>query len=149
VSDDLTIAQASARSGLPESTLRYWERIGLVEPVARDESSGHRRYREDEVARLETMANLRAVGLGIEDMRAYLSQFARGDAAAGDQKALFQAHSQRLADEVAALTVRRRYLELKVKYWAAREAGDLDAAAAVATELAPIIRKIKPGKKDA
>ncbi len=113
----LTIAEAVARCGLPESTLRYWERIGLVRPVARDESSGHRRYGEDEVTLLETLANLRAVGLSIEDMRAYLRQHELGDAAAAEQRALFQAHSERLAAEMANLELRQRYLELKVEYW--------------------------------
>jgi MerR family transcriptional regulator, aldehyde-responsive regulator len=117
--DWVTIAEAAARSGLPESTLRYWERIGLVNRVRRDASSGHRRYRPEDVATLETLGHLRAVGLSIEDMR-------------------------RLADEVAVLELRRRYLDLKVRYWAAREAGDLDKAAAVAEELAPIIRHMNP-----
>jgi DNA-binding transcriptional MerR regulator len=57
----MTIAEAAARCGLPESTLRYWERIGLVNRVRRDASSGHRRYRPEDVATLETLGNLRAV----------------------------------------------------------------------------------------
>jgi DNA-binding transcriptional MerR regulator len=71
--DWMTIAEAAARCGLPESTLRYWERIGLVNRVQRDASSGHRRYRPEDVATLETLGHLRAVGLSIEDMRAYLA----------------------------------------------------------------------------
>ncbi len=35
-------------------------------------------------------------------------------------------------------------LDLKVHYWSAREAGDLDKAAAVAEELAPVIRRMNP-----
>jgi DNA-binding transcriptional MerR regulator len=70
VDEELTIAAVVARCGLPESTLRHWERIGLTPPVARDPSSGHRRYREEDVVRLETLANLRAVGLSLQDMRA-------------------------------------------------------------------------------
>ena len=77
----MTIAEAAARCGLPESTLRYWERIGLVNRVERDASSGHRRYRPEDVATLETLGNLRAVGLSIEDMRAYLASARRGVAA--------------------------------------------------------------------
>ena len=83
--DSFTIAEAVARSGLPESTLRYWERIGLVRPIERDASSRHRRYSAADVATLETLANLRAVGLSIEDMRAYLAGARRGDAAAGER----------------------------------------------------------------
>jgi DNA-binding transcriptional MerR regulator len=142
--DGLTIAQASARCGLPESTLRYWERIGLVRPVERDVSSGHRRYTRVDVATLETLGNLRAVGLSIEDMRAYLAGARRGDAAAGEQRELFEAHARRLAVELEALEVRRHYLELKVRYWSAREVGDLDKAADVADELGPIIHRMNP-----
>ncbi len=139
----LTIAETAARCGLPESTLRYWERIGLAPRVPRDPSSGHRRYSTEDVALLETLANLRAVGLSVRDMRAYLSQHRRGDAAA-ENRALFEAHARRLAAEVAALELRRSYLELKVRYWSAREVGDLDKAARIADELAPIIRRINP-----
>jgi MerR family transcriptional regulator, aldehyde-responsive regulator len=64
--------------------------------------------------------------------------------AAGEQRELFEAHARRLAGEVAALELRRRYLDLKVRYWSAREAGDLDKAAAVAEELAPVIRRMNP-----
>jgi DNA-binding transcriptional MerR regulator len=142
--DWITIAEAAARCGLPESTLRYWERVGLVNRVQRDASSGHRRYRSEDVATLETLGNLRAVGLSIEDMRAYLAGARRGDEAAGEQRELFETHARRLADEVAALELRRRYLDLKVRYWSAREAGDLDKAAAIAEELAPIIRRMNP-----
>ncbi len=137
----MTIAAAAARCGLPESTLRYWEDIGLLGPVARDPSSGHRRYRVDEVELLETLANLRAVGLSIDDMRTYLS---RGDDAPGERRALFQAHAERLAGEVAALQLRRTYLELKVRYWAARESDDAQTAEAVAVELGALIRRINP-----
>jgi DNA-binding transcriptional MerR regulator len=142
--DGFSIAEAVARCGLPESTLRYWERIGLVRPIERDASSRHRRYSRADVETLETLANLRAVGLSIEDMRTYLAGSRRGDDAAGAQRALFEAHARRLADELNALELRRSYLDLKVQYWSAREVGDLDKAAAIAAELGPIIRRINP-----
>ena len=142
--DGFTIAETVARSGLPESTLRYWERIGLVRPIERDASSHHRRYSREDVATLETLANLRAVGLSIEDMRAYLAGARRGDEAAGEQRALFEAHARRLADDMIALELRRSYLDLKVQYWSAREVGDLDKASDVAEELGHLIRRINP-----
>ena len=142
--DGFTIAEAVARCGLPDSTLRYWERIGLVRPVERIESSRHRRYSRDDVATLETLANLRAVGMSIDDMRTYLTGARRGDDAAGEQRALFAAHARRLAEDMEALEVRRRYLDLKVQYWTAREVGDLAKAADVADELGPLIRRINP-----
>ena len=142
--DGFTIAETVARCGLPESTLRYWERIGLVRPIERDPSSHHRRYSREDVATLETLANLRAVGLSIEDMHAYLAGARRGDAAAGEQRALFETHARRLAEDMSALELRRSYLDLKVQYWSAREVGDLDKASEVAEELGRLIRRINP-----
>jgi DNA-binding transcriptional MerR regulator len=40
----LPIQEVARRTGFSESTLRYYERIGLVGPVPRDQSSSHRRY---------------------------------------------------------------------------------------------------------
>ncbi|RRN58472.1 MerR family DNA-binding transcriptional regulator, partial [Caulobacter sp. 602-1] len=37
-----TIREASMISGLPESTLRYYEQSGIIAPITRDQSSGHR-----------------------------------------------------------------------------------------------------------
>jgi DNA-binding transcriptional MerR regulator len=143
MTDSLTIAAASAQAGLPESTLRYWERIGLLEPVVRDESSGHRRYSDQEVAQLESLANLRAVGLSIEDMRAYLSRDRDADATAAQQRALFAAHAQRLRGEIDALQLRLTYLDLKVAYWHALEVGDPVAAQEVADRLSPVMQEMR------
>ncbi|SRR6266700_3209117 len=51
----LTIQEVSRRSGLSEPTLRYYEKIGLIERVERDESSGHRRYGAAVVNRIDAI----------------------------------------------------------------------------------------------
>jgi MerR family transcriptional regulator, aldehyde-responsive regulator len=43
----LSIQEVARRTGFSESTLRYYERIGLIDPVPRDTSSSHRRYAPD------------------------------------------------------------------------------------------------------
>jgi MerR family transcriptional regulator, copper efflux regulator len=77
-----TIQDVSRRSGLSEPTLRYYEEVGLIGPVGRDVSSGHRRYSGEDVDTLQMLACLRAMGMGIEDMRTYQASRARGRAAA-------------------------------------------------------------------
>jgi len=61
----LTIQDVSRRSGLSEPTLRYYEEVGLIGPVDRDASSGHRRYRDEDLDTLQALACLRAMGMGI------------------------------------------------------------------------------------
>jgi DNA-binding transcriptional MerR regulator len=39
-----TIQEAARHTGLSEPTLRYYEKIGLIGAVTRDDGSRHRRY---------------------------------------------------------------------------------------------------------
>ena len=59
-------------SGLPESTLRYYEQIGIIAPIARDPSSGHRAYTNEDIQSLVTISCLSATGMPLDAMREYL-----------------------------------------------------------------------------
>ncbi|MYT69245.1 MULTISPECIES: MerR family transcriptional regulator [unclassified Streptomyces] len=128
-----TIQDVSRRSGLSEPTLRYYEEVGLIGPVGRDERSGHRRYAEDDLDLLQALACLRAVGMSIEDMRTYQANRARGRTAAAEQRDLLLRHAARIEEEIAAQRARLGYLREKAALWDARERGD-GAAEAAATQ---------------
>jgi DNA-binding transcriptional MerR regulator len=65
-----SIAEAAARSGLSVDTLRYYERIGLIDPPART-SAGRRSYRAEDLAWLDFLTRMRATGLPLRAMREY------------------------------------------------------------------------------
>lgn len=65
----LGIQEAALRSGLTEPTLRYYEEVGLIGPIARHPTSGHRRYCDEDIDTLQALGCLRAMGVGIGDMR--------------------------------------------------------------------------------
>ncbi|MFY9934253.1 MAG: MerR family transcriptional regulator [Streptosporangiaceae bacterium] len=125
----LTIQEVSRRSGLSEPTLRYYEEIGLVGPVDRDARSGHRRYRDEDLDVLLALACMRAVGVGIEDMRTYQANRTRGHAAAAEQRDLLLRHAERIEAEIAAQHARLGYLRAKAALWDARARGDAAAEA--------------------
>jgi len=120
----MTIHDVAIRSGLSEPTLRYYEEVGLVGPIARDESSGHRRYRENDLDTVQVLACLRAMGVGIEDMRTYQANRARGRVAAGEQRDLLLRHATRIETEIETLRVHLDYLKAKSDLWDARDRGD-------------------------
>lgn len=120
----LSIQDVSRRSGLSEPMLRYYEEVGLIGPIDRDERSRHRRYREDDLDTLQALACLRAMGVGIEDMRTYQANRALGHAAAGEQRDLLQRHAVRIETEIETLTVHLEYLRAKAALRDARDRGD-------------------------
>jgi MerR family copper efflux transcriptional regulator len=119
-----TIQEVARRTGLSEPTLRYYEDAGLIGPIERDASSGHRRYGTGDVEVLEILACLRAVGVGIEDMRTYQRNRERGHEAAGEQRDLLLRHAERVEAEIDAQYTRLAYLREKAAMWDARDRGD-------------------------
>jgi MerR family copper efflux transcriptional regulator len=125
----LTIQETSRRTGLSEPTLRYYEEVGLIGPVDRDERSGHRRYSAEDIDVLQALACMRALGVGIEDMRTYQANRGRGHEAAAEQRDLLLRHAERIEAEIAAQHTRLDYLRAKAALWDARARGDADAEA--------------------
>jgi DNA-binding transcriptional MerR regulator len=109
---------------VPESTLRYYETIGLIGQIKRDTSSKHRVYSDDDVNVVIAVACLNATGLSIEDMRAYLKNRNLGAEAANEQVKLLKTQKQRLAHEAYFIKLRQRYVDTKIAYWKAVESGD-------------------------
>jgi DNA-binding transcriptional MerR regulator len=119
-----SIKEASALSGLPASTLRYYESIGVLSPVSRGESSKHRVYDEQDLDQVMWVACLAATGMSVSDMRQYVANGALGSKAAHEQVELLTAQQEYLAHEAELIDLRRKYVALKITYWQAVEAGD-------------------------
>jgi MerR family copper efflux transcriptional regulator len=139
----LTIQDVSRRSGLSEPTLRYYEQVGLIGPIARDPSSGHRRYREDDVDTLQALACLRAMGVGIADMRTYQANRKIGHTKAGEQRDLLLGHAERVEAEIETLGVHLEYLRAKAALWDARDHGDADAEAEANLQVQKVLPRLE------
>lgn len=137
-----TLQEVVQRSGLSEDTLRYYERIGLLDRVRRDSSSGHRRYSAEDVQKIETLACLRTTGMSIEDMRMYFALLKEGKAAADQQLELFEGQRKALEEELARKREHLRYLEHKVAFWKAVQSGDDAKAREIGEITSGLIRQI-------
>ncbi|MET9880010.1 MerR family transcriptional regulator [Actinacidiphila glaucinigra] len=120
----LSVREVSQITGLSGWTLRYYEKIGLIDPVARDGSSGHRAYTRTDLARIESLAHLRAAGLGIEEMRALMAARGHSPETVAMKIEMLAGHGKALETEMRRLAARKRYLDNRVAYWRAVEAGD-------------------------
>ena len=119
-----TIKEAAALTGLPSSTLRYYESIGVIAPISRGESSNHRVYTDEDLDTLTWVACLSATGMSVSDMRRYLQNGSLGAEAAVDQVELRRAQQRKLEVEAARIAIRKRYVTIKIEYWQAVAAGD-------------------------
>ena len=74
----MTITEVSKKLDIPQDTLRYYERIGLIPPVNRTKG-GIRNYSEDDCKWVEFIKCMRSAGLPIEVLIEYVNLFQQGD----------------------------------------------------------------------
>lgn len=115
----LTIQQASKLTGLTAHTLRYYERIALLTPVARA-SNGHRRYDKQDVERILFLNYLRLTGMPLEQLKAYTALLDQGEAGIPQRVALLQAHRDMVAQQVAELCEMLAVIDYKLAILAER-----------------------------
>ncbi|KAA8828238.1 MerR family transcriptional regulator [Bifidobacterium tissieri] len=138
-----TIREASLISGLPESTLRYYEQVGIIPPIARDPSSGHRAYSDADIERLTTISCLSSTGMPLDAMREYLANAAEGAAGARRQMELLDAQALRLAARAEVIRMQQAYVSFKTLYWRAIAEGRDDDARRLLEENSDIVDKVK------
>jgi len=77
VGSDLTIGELASAVGVPSSTVRYYERAGLLRPSSRSPSN-YRLYSADELERLRFIRAAKATGFTLENVKALLRPSACG-----------------------------------------------------------------------
>ena len=116
----MTIAEASAASGLSTDTLRYYERDGLMaRPVGRS-ASGHRRYTDADLRWIEMVTRLRATGMPIRDVRRYAALVRSGDGNELDRLELLRAHREHVLAELAAVQAHLSAIDDKIDLYLGR-----------------------------
>jgi DNA-binding transcriptional MerR regulator len=76
--DKLTIQEVSEATGLSAHTLRYYERIGLIHPIEREDNT-RRLYTEEDIGWIDFLLKLRATGMSIKEMQRYAELQRQGD----------------------------------------------------------------------
>ena len=98
----MKIAEVSKRYGMSADTLRYYERIGLLRHVPRNES-GIREYDEASCNTVEFVKCMRGAGVSIETLVEYMALYDQGDHTAAARKALLEEQRATLQARIADL----------------------------------------------
>ena len=109
----MTIRRAARQTGLSVHTLRYYERIGLIWPVAR-EPNGHRRYSEYDVAWIDFLTKLRTTGMPIAKMKQYVDLQRQGQDTLAERLELLKEHRHEVRKRIQELEDNLAVIEYKI-----------------------------------
>ena len=94
-------------------TLRYYERVGLIQPVGRARN-GHRRYSEADEAWLNFLHCMRATDMPIREMQRYAALREKGSATSVERRKLLEDHQAGIAAKIVALQKAHSLLTHKI-----------------------------------
>ena len=111
-----TPGQVAEETGFSLDTLRYYERIGLLEPIGRN-AAGQRRFTQEDIGWLGMVRCLRDTGMPIAEMLRFAELTRQGEHTIRDRVALLEAHDRRVEAQVANLREKQTAIRNKIGYY--------------------------------
>ena len=106
----MNIGEASAKSGVPAKTIRYYEDISLISAPERG-ANGYRDYSEDDVHMLRFVAHARGLGFTVAQCRDLLALYKDRDRNSADVKQIAEDHISEIDRKIGELQSMRATLD--------------------------------------
>lgn len=105
---DMNIGDVSKLAGVPAKTIRYYEDIGLIQPLR--SGNGYRAFRESDAHKLAFLGRARALGFSIADCRNLLQLYEDDSRTSAEVKEIAQGHLSEIEQKIQDLEEMRATL---------------------------------------
>jgi DNA-binding transcriptional MerR regulator len=110
--------EAAEKCGLTQYTLRWYERIGLLDRVERT-TDGRRRFSDADLDWLLLLSKLRATGMPVRDMLHY-AELVRSGAREAERVDLLRQHRERVRQALLEQQECLKLLDVKISNYCSR-----------------------------
>lgn len=113
-----TIREMSEKTGLPASTIRYYEEIGLLENVVHKDGY-HRMYDDSHLERMAAIECFKRARLPLEEIKQFFEY--EKDICRNSERIveMMQLQEQRTKAEITSLQVGLYHIQKKIRYYSA------------------------------
>lgn len=121
-----TIKQVADRMGVKVSTLRYYDKEGLL-PFIEKNKNGIRIFKDEDLRSLDIISCMKASGMPIKDIKRYMDMCLEGDSTLEDRLDIFLKRQEVVKSQMDELNKIMEVIEHKISYYEkAIEAGTED-----------------------
>ncbi|MEO2202836.1 MerR family transcriptional regulator [Paenibacillus pabuli] len=113
---EFTIKQVAERTHLPPSTLRFYDRAGLM-PLLKKTEYGTRRYSEMDICWLELVRCLKDSGMSLEDIKAFMLLCLEGSSTSEQRKIMLEQHRQNILKQMDTLNCSLGTIDYKLEHY--------------------------------
>ncbi|MFA1510687.1 MerR family transcriptional regulator [Priestia megaterium] len=111
-----SIQQVASMTGLSTHTLRYYEKIGLIKNVQRDQT-GYRQYTDFDLAWIQFLIRLRVTGMPMLKMKQFSDLRQKGDYTITARKELLEEHYKDVLGKIEELELNSHRIEEKIAHY--------------------------------
>ncbi len=115
------IGEFSQLTGIPTSTLRYYETENLIKPQR--SANGHRYYTRDDFDWLRFLNHLKGAGMSIADLKQYIMLREQGDKTIPQRLALLKTTKHNFLKELSEIQQHLQILNDKINWYEAKDTG--------------------------
>ncbi|WP_283584101.1 MerR family transcriptional regulator [Limosilactobacillus difficilis] len=112
--------EVSQIMGLSAYTLRYYEKIGLLSFVKRDQN-GIRHFSTSDLLTLNTIYRLKETGMSLSEIKHYLKLVSEGIDSVSERKVIMEQHREKIKQQMEELRKALVTIDAKVKYYQTAE----------------------------
>ncbi|GIP29084.1 MerR family transcriptional regulator [Paenibacillus sp. J23TS9] len=114
-----SIGEVSAKFNIPESTVRYYEKKGLLPLIERDEA-GRRLFSENQITLLEIVIYLKKTHMPISGIKQYVDWVVEGDNTTVLRLEMLKNHKQAVLAEITGMTEALQEIDVKITRYTKR-----------------------------
>ncbi|MGV3467276.1 MAG: MerR family transcriptional regulator [Heyndrickxia sp.] len=114
-----SISEAAAKFNISESTIRYYDKKGLLPLVERNEA-GRRVFSEDQIALLATVMCLKNTNMPISGIKQYIDWVVKGDSTIDLRLEMMKNHKAAVLDEISLMTESLKGIDEKITRYTKR-----------------------------
>lgn len=111
-----TIKQVSDMMGISVSTLRYYDKEGLLPFIERKEN-GSRVFKDEDLKSLEIIFCMKSSGVPIKDIKRYMDMCLEGDSTLKDRLDIFLNRREVVKEQIKELNKIMNVIEYKINYY--------------------------------
>ncbi|MEC0184642.1 MerR family transcriptional regulator [Paenibacillus peoriae] len=114
-----TIGEVESIAGINASTLRFYEKEGILFNIERNEG-GRRIYTEEQVTWLKFVLALKNTGMTIEDIKSYLNMIVDGEEKLVERREFLARHKEKVEKQIAETHSYLERITQKISFYDAK-----------------------------
>lgn len=122
-----TIKQTSEIMNLPASTIRYYDKLGLL-PFVRRSETGYRLFSEEDLGLLRVIECLKQTGMPVKEIKQFTFWLQQGDATLQQRYEMFLERRKAVQAQMEQLKKTLEVIDYKCRYYEAALAAGTEAA---------------------